>query len=97
MASNFKILIRRSEGSIHLGLHGDFDGSSAHELINLLKKYSHSDAEIHIYTDGLNQLHPFGMRIFTKSIGIMNDCADRILFFGDKASDFENPFVYSSL
>ena len=96
MASNFKILISRSEGSIHLGLYGDFDGSSAHELINLLKKYSHSDSKIHIYTDGLNQLHPFGMSIFNKSIGIMNDCADQISFSGDKASDFDNPLVYSS-
>jgi len=37
MASNFQITFNRHEDSMHLRLYGDFDGSSAHELINLLK------------------------------------------------------------
>jgi hypothetical protein len=38
MASNFRISTHRNSESLHLKLVGDFDGSSAFELINVLKK-----------------------------------------------------------
>lgn len=90
MASNFKILIKRYEDHIHLRLYGDFDGSSAHELINLLKQYGHSASKIHIYTDGLNQVHTFGLRIFNKRLRIMKDYTHRIAFSGNPARVFAN-------
>ena len=34
MASNFQINVNRLEDRIQLKLYGDFDGSSAHELLN---------------------------------------------------------------
>ncbi len=39
MASNFRIFLHETRDSLHLKLDGDFDGSSAHELLNTLKKY----------------------------------------------------------
>jgi hypothetical protein len=39
MASNFKIFSLETRDSLHLKLDGDFDGNSAHELLNTLKKY----------------------------------------------------------
>ena len=38
MASNFQLLSYRNKDSLHLQLYGDFDGNSAYELINTLKK-----------------------------------------------------------
>jgi hypothetical protein len=38
MASNFKLFLDETGDSLHLKLYGDFDGSSAHELIHTLKK-----------------------------------------------------------
>ena len=38
MAANFRILVHKNNKIIHLKLSGDFDGTSAYELINLLKK-----------------------------------------------------------
>ena len=38
MASNFRLLSYRNKDSLHLQLYGDFDGNSAYELINTLKK-----------------------------------------------------------
>ena len=38
MASNFRLFLHETGDSLHLKLYGDFDGSSAHELINALKK-----------------------------------------------------------
>lgn len=39
MASNFRILTSRNNGNLQLQLMGDFDGSSAFELINVLKEH----------------------------------------------------------
>jgi hypothetical protein len=38
MAENFQILVRRNSENLHLKLMGDFDGISAYELIDTLKK-----------------------------------------------------------
>ena len=39
MASNFQIFSYKTKDSLHLKLAGDFDGSSAHELINKLLEH----------------------------------------------------------
>ena len=38
MAKNHKIFVHRNSENIHMKLSGDFDGSLAYELLNLLKK-----------------------------------------------------------
>ncbi|MBU0987967.1 MAG: hypothetical protein KKH68_12020 [Proteobacteria bacterium] len=72
MASNFKIFIHRNNGSLRLKLMGDFDGSSAFELINTLKAYYGNVVEIVINTGGLASIHPFGMGVFQKNCAISN-------------------------
>ena len=69
MASNFQITSNRLEDSIHLNLYGDFDGSSAHELLNLLKNNSDDTLKIYIQTDGLKHIYPFGLNTFFKIFG----------------------------
>jgi hypothetical protein len=88
MASNFKIVITRNKGCIRLSLYGDFDATSAHELINLLNKNKLHKSKIYIHTHGLNRIHLFGVNIFKKSLGIKNNFENRIKFSGDKASEF---------
>jgi hypothetical protein len=39
MSSNFKILYYLNSNDLHLKLVGDFDGSSALELVNALKEH----------------------------------------------------------
>lgn len=87
MASNFQIAFNQFNDSIHLKLSGDFDGSSAHELLNLLKDKSHSTLKIQIHTDGLKQIHPFGLITFLKGFRILDGCADSIVFTGKNARD----------
>ena len=53
MASNFKILTQQNNGDLHLKLKGDFDGSSAFELINALKAHNGRAGKIVIDTSGL--------------------------------------------
>jgi len=97
MAPNFQITFNRFDNNIHLKLYGDFDGTSAHELINLLKDKSHGKLKIYIHTDGLKHIHPFGLNTFLKGFRILNGCADRIVFTGKKARNLSLPSVYLSL
>jgi len=64
MASNFRIFIHRNDKNIHLKLSGDFDGSSAYELMNLLDSYCSGAEKIFIHTGGLSSIHSFGINIF---------------------------------
>jgi len=38
MATNFKISAHRNDEVLHLTLKGDFDGTSAHELLDVVRK-----------------------------------------------------------
>ena len=52
MAMNFKIIQLKRKNGIHLTLDGDFDGTSAHELINTLKSCSRNAGKVVIDTSG---------------------------------------------
>ena len=97
MASNFNINIGWNVDRIHLRLYGDFDGSSAHELLNLLKKICQSNNKILVYTEGLKHVHPFGLDIFHTNLMAVNGGAGEIVYSGDRAPDFTIPFAHASL
>jgi hypothetical protein len=88
MAANFKIWTNRNRDYIHLRLYGDFDGTSAHELINHIKKYGQDASKIHIHTQSLNNVYPFGLNVFSQSRKTMSTRSRRIAFSGDKAHFF---------
>ena len=96
MASNFQIVFKKVNDRIHLKLYGDFDGTSAHELLNLLKDKSHGALKFHIHTDGLKHIHPFGLNTFLQGFRIINGCADRIVFSGKKARNLAFPLDHWS-
>jgi hypothetical protein len=66
LASNFKIISQKNKGSLHIRLTGDFDGSSACELINALEACNETNGKIVIDTCGLLSIHPFGRGVFHK-------------------------------
>ena len=70
MASNFKIFPFETSDILHLKLDGDFDGNSAHELLNTLKKYG----------DGF--YHPFGKEVLHKKLGAFKKQFYDIIFVG---------------
>ena len=83
MASNFQIYRHRTRDSLHLKLEGDFDGNSAHELINTLVEHGNGFHQIFIDTNDLNTVHPFGRDVFQKNIGRFNNKASSLIFIGD--------------
>ena len=68
MASDFQIFSLKTQNSLHLKLTGDFDGSSAHELINTLIAYSIGLWDIIIDTNNLKTINPFGIDVFQKNL-----------------------------
>ena len=84
MANNFKFLLNRIRDKIHLKLYGDFDGSSAFELINILKKYKSVSNQIVIDTNNLNTIYPFGINVFKRNISVMDIKINNIIITGKK-------------
>jgi anti-anti-sigma regulatory factor len=72
MASNFQIFSFKTRDSLHLKLTGDFDGSSAYELINKLTEYGKDFYEIYIDINELKAIHPFGREVFQKNLRSSN-------------------------
>jgi hypothetical protein len=82
MAANFQIYSFKTKDNLHLKLVGDFDGSSAYELIYALKKHSKGFYEIFIDTNDLNIIHPFGREVFQKKLGALKNQFHGITFIG---------------
>ena len=82
MASNFQIYAFKTRDSLHLKLAGDFDGSSAHELLNALTEYGNGFHEILIDTNDLKTIHPFGRDVFQKNLRSTSKLFKNIVFIG---------------
>jgi hypothetical protein len=89
MAHNFKILYHRNAENLHLKLLGDFDGSSAWELINGLKENCYGINRIFIHTNCLKHVHPFGREVLHKNLFTPIGRSVHVLFTGEKASELD--------
>jgi len=83
---NFHILFHRNESNLHLKLFGEFDGSSAFQLIKTLKENTVSSKTIFIHTSGLKDVHPFGRGIFEKHFPQLTEKQGRFIFTGKYSS-----------
>ncbi len=89
MAKNFKILSQeKSNRSVRIQLQGDFDGTSAHELVNILNKYSTRYPKVAIDTEGLKSINAFGLSVFIIRLKSMRFSHFGIVFTGKFKSNF---------
>jgi hypothetical protein len=86
MATNFAIHRRRRNRDLHLGLSGDFDGSSAFELVHCLHNALETNHRIFVHTDRLSHLLAFGTEMFHKQLRSGAKTVTRIVFTGVHAS-----------
>jgi hypothetical protein len=63
-------------------LHGDFDGTSAYELINTLKKQNRDFFTVFIDTNELNLINSFGIDVFQKNLPVGGRNKRNIIFVG---------------
>ena len=87
MASNFKILSRRSCDKLYLKLMGDFDGTSAHEVINAMRENAWAEC-IFIHTTDIKGIDPFGKAIFERNLPVFEKLHTKIIFTGKHAGQF---------
>ncbi len=86
MASNFRISVHRSSQSLHLKLSGDFDGSSAHQLLSILKNKSKGTERVFIHTSCLKDIHTFGQDVFQNNLDVLKGKTVPLVFTGEYAS-----------
>ncbi len=84
MAINFKIFHLKSSNSVHLNLDGDFDGSSAFELINAVKKYGDDVDQVFINTNGIRSVSPFGSNVLYNNLSEIENRPFNLVFIGEK-------------
>jgi len=83
MASNFHIFSYKTRDSLHLKLTGDFDGTSAYELLETLKEYGSIFYQIFIDTHDLKTVHSFGREVFQKKFGTFKQKFNNCIFIGE--------------
>ncbi len=81
MAHNFRVVVHQNSESLHLRLEGDFDGSSAYELLNALEERCRLASKAFIHTNGLRQIDPFGSSVFRNHLGDLKLCKHMLLRF----------------
>lgn len=86
MAKNFKISTHRNDQNLHLKLMGDFDGTSAFELLNVLKRNSNRTSKVFIHTSGLRNIYPFGLNVFHNNLNVLKGKLAELVFTGENAS-----------
>ena len=89
MASDFQIFSLKTQNSLHLKLTGDFDGSSAHELINTLIEKGTGSWNIFIDTNNLKTIHPFGIDVFKNKLHISKGQLKNLIFVGKNKYEIE--------
>ena len=87
MAINFKMVVHRNSENTHLKLVGDFDGSSAHELINMLKDNCRRSSKVFIHTNSLQHVDWFGRNVFLSNLKLVKMKFSLIVFTGKKAAE----------
>lgn len=82
MASNFKLASHKNSDGIHLKMCGDFDGTSAHELITAIQKHAPKSNQVYIHTEDLGNIYSFGRDIFQNNLGVLNKQSNKLVFVG---------------
>jgi anti-anti-sigma regulatory factor len=89
MAGNFNISINNSGDHVRLKLNGDFDGSSACELVNLLNSGGLSNtSKVLVDTDSLKHIHPFGVDVLLNRLHILKSKTPPLIFTGKMSMQF---------
>ena len=85
MASNFRILRHQNGDNLHLRLAGNFDGTSAWEVFNTLKKESPKVSKVFIHCSCLEEIDPFGRDVFQDNMKELRKDCTAFLFTGEKS------------
>lgn len=80
--------MHETRDSLHLKICGDFDGNSAHELINAIKDNAAKSNQIFIDTEDLKNIYPFGRDVFQSNLAVSKMQSNKIVFIGKNQNSF---------
>lgn len=86
MASNFGITVDKINDGFGLVLEGDFDATSAYELVYAIKKLPEDTLKFYIYTNGLKNITPSGLDVLHRYMRCLNGQTAKHVFTGNSAS-----------
>lgn len=86
MAANFKVLVHRNSDNLHLKLMGDFDSTSAFELVNALDSNCEGAGKVFVHTSCLKNIYPFGRETFHNYLCSLKNRHIRLIFTGENAA-----------
>jgi hypothetical protein len=86
MAANFSIAIHRRSPGLELKLAGDFDGTSACELLNTLSEECDGVDRVLVNTSRLKEIYPFGQDTFHNNLYMLKGKPIRLVFTGKHAT-----------
>jgi anti-anti-sigma regulatory factor len=84
VASNFDIIIDKTSDGFSLKLTGDFDATSAYELLYAIRKLADKPVRIHVNTSELKRIHSFGLEVFHRSMRFSGFSSSQIEFRGSE-------------
>ena len=87
MSANFQVVVKKSNGNLHIHPSGDFDGSSAWELVSLLQDKYDGNGQVIIETNNLLEICPFGCSTFQYQLNLSRVPADRLAFKGKRGRE----------
>jgi anti-anti-sigma regulatory factor len=86
LAKNFEIGLKGDADPVVLDLEGDFDATSAYELIYAIKKLPGETAGVSIHTNGLKSICPAGIDVFCRLMQDLNYRPRKIALTGHHAT-----------
>ena len=87
MSANFQMTVRHSNDNLHIQTRGTFDGTSAHELLNLLKEHYNGKGRVFVDTNGLQTVNTFGCTLFRSLLHQTSVPASQLFFKGKNGFD----------
>jgi hypothetical protein len=88
MVPKFEMSSHRADGILHLQLAGEFDGSSACELVNKIKEDCFGASRVLVDTTGIQSVHPFGIIVLRNSLGQVTRRLIGLTFTGKHKNQF---------
>ena len=86
MAVNFGITISKNSDGFELILNGDFDATSAYELIFAIKKLPEENVKVYVNTNCLKEIHSSGLDVLNGFMNSLNGQSIRIVMTGHNSN-----------
>lgn len=87
MSTNFQVVFEKKNRDLHVKTRGDFDGTSACRLIDLLRQKYDGKGKVIIDTQHLRKVYPFGCSTFQCRLNMSRVPAKQLVFEGEKGFD----------